>query len=78
MRGIEPYGALVGMGLYYDDINNTYKQRILDPSLRFHGKTPAQFNEDVKAQDEYYLAYIEWSEKRRESESGDCNEELPF
>ena len=50
-NGIEPYDALVGMGLYYADINETYKQQILDPSLKFHDKTREQFDNDVFALD---------------------------
>lgn len=77
-NGIEPYDALVGMGLYYDDINNTYKQQILDPSLRFYNKTKEQFNADVMAQDDDLRAFFEEYEKRKENEKDDGNEELPF
>ena len=50
-QGIEPYDALVSMGLFYADINEAYKQQILLPSLRFHGKTVEQFENDVLALD---------------------------
>ena len=76
--GIEPYNALVGMGLYYADINKMYKQKILQPSLRFHNKTKEQFDEDVKAQDDSYRVYLEWREKQCISTEEDNNEELPF
>ena len=62
--GIEPYDALVGMGLYYADINKTYKQQILDPSLRFHGKTSEQFDDDVMKQDEELCAYLKSQEHK--------------
>ena len=46
-RGLEPYDALVGMGLTSDVINKSYKEQILLPSLRFHGKTVEEFDADV-------------------------------
>lgn len=78
MSGIEPYDALIGMGLYYADINKTYKQQILDPSLRFHGKTIEQFDADVQAQDDDYRAWLEECKKRKENDKENDNEELPF
>lgn len=76
--GIEPYDALVGMGLYYADFNKTYKQQILDPSLRFHNKTNEQFDEDVQAQDDDYRAWLEECEKRKENDKEHDDEEFPF
>ena len=55
--GIEPYSALVGMGMYYEDINETFKYVILDPSLKVHKKTAEEFNADVKKFDDDYLEY---------------------
>lgn len=71
MSGIEPYDALVGMGLYYADINKTYKQNILDPSLKFHGKTRERFDNDVLAMDEELSAWLAEREKTTESNE-DC------
>ena len=73
MAGREPYDALVGMGLYYSDINNTYKQKILEPSLRFYGKTTEQFDADVQAQDDDYRAWLEEYEKRKENADADID-----
>ena len=64
-NGIEPYDALVGMGLFYADMNKTYIQQILDPSLKFHGKTREQFDADVEAQ---YDAEREWFETHEHTE----------
>lgn len=56
--GREPYDALVGMGLPSDCINKTYKQQILLPSLRFFGKTLAEFDADVEKMDEKMKEYF--------------------
>ena len=64
----EPYSALVGMGLYYADINRTYKEQILLPSLKFHGKTIEEFNADVEKLDE---DYAEWVKEQQEKEKED-------
>lgn len=54
-KGLEPYDALVGMGLYFDEISEEYKEQILLPSLKFYGKTPSEFDKDVdKDLDDYY------------------------
>ena len=51
----EPYNALVGMGLTSDCFNKTYMQKVLLPSLKFHGKTIEEFDADViKNDDDYY------------------------
>lgn len=57
--GREPYDALVGMGLYYADINKTYREQILMPSLQFYGKTVEQFDADVEKDDEDYRKWCE-------------------
>ena len=54
--GYEPYSALVGMGLFWADINKTYKQQILIPSLNFYGKTKEDFDNDVE---NFYKGYTE-------------------
>ena len=54
--GYEPYSALVGMGLFWADINQTYKQQILIPSLNFYGKTKEDFDNDVE---NFYKGYTE-------------------
>ena len=56
-KGLEPYDALVGMGLYSDEIVEIFKQQILLPSLKFHGKTLEEFDADVKNMDD---AYYDW------------------
>ena len=60
--GREPYDALVGMGLTSDIINNTYKQQILWPSLKFFGKTIEQFDADVEKADEEYMEWVKNNE----------------
>lgn len=57
-NGIEPYDALVGMRLYCSDISNKYKNEILFPSLRFHGKTPEEFDADVNKMDDDYAEWV--------------------
>jgi hypothetical protein len=61
--GREPYDALVGMGLIYDCINKSYREQILLPSLRFHGKTIAEFNADVEKMD---AEYYDWLQRQDE------------
>ena len=76
-NGREPYNALVGMGLYYENINENFKEKILNPSLKFHNKTVEQFNADVKKLDDDMRAYFEQCEKEMKSMSkGDKNEDL--
>ena len=55
--GREPYDALVGMGLYYDEINKGYQEKILLPSLKFYKKTIDEFNADVQQLDDDYDAW---------------------
>ena len=63
INGIEPYSALVGIGVHYEDINQDYREHILDPSLKFHGKTREQFDADV---DEQYRLECEWFETNKD------------
>lgn len=56
-NGIEPYSALVGMDLYYEQISDIFKTRILNPSLKFHNKTVEQFNTDVKKLDDEFIRW---------------------
>ena len=76
-NGLEPYSALVGMGLFWADINKTYKQQILTPSLNFHGKTKEQFDADVEADYQNYLEYLR-GQKEQEPTNNKDTEELPF
>lgn len=46
--GREPYSALTSMGIKYKQVSESFRQRILDPSLRFFGKTPENFDKDVE------------------------------
>lgn len=76
-NGIEPYGALVGMGLPYESIAWSFRNRVLDPSLKFHNKTVEQFNADVIKLDDDIRAYFEQFAKEMKSMSkGDKNEDL--
>ena len=68
-NGIEPYDALVGMGLYCDEIDETFKEVILLPSLEFHGKTPAEFDADVKRLDDDYYDWLQHQDECVEPES---------
>ena len=45
---LEPYDALVGMGLFVDEIAKNFKKAVLLPSLKLHGKTTEEFDEDVR------------------------------
>lgn len=45
--GYEPYSALIAMGLFWADINQSYREKILKPSLTFYGKTKDDFDTDV-------------------------------
>lgn len=58
-KGLEPYVALVGMGLYFDEISENFVQQILLPSLKFYGKTPEEFDEDVKKFDDEYYDWLQ-------------------
>lgn len=44
----EPYNALVGMGLFFDEFAESYQKIILMPSLQFHKKTKEEFDADVQ------------------------------
>ena len=71
-NGFEPYNALVGMGLYSDEISQSFKQQILLPSLQFHGKTLEEFNADVRqSNDEYY----DWLQRQDECIYNECEAE---
>lgn len=67
--GREPYDALVGMGLTSGCINKTYKQQILLPSLKFFGKTIAEFNADVEQMDADYYDWLQHQDECVELES---------
>lgn len=46
--GYEPYSAITSMGIYYNDMCKSYKEKILLPTLKFYGKTIEEFNDDVE------------------------------
>ena len=69
--GYEPYSALVGMGLFWADINKTYKQQILIPSLNFHGKTKEDFDNDVEAQYKSYMEHLKESPEETKNDRQD-------
>lgn len=45
--GFEPYEDLINFRWDYDMFNDTFKRKILNPTLIREGKTVKQFNEDV-------------------------------
>ena len=55
----EPYNILVSMGLTSDCMNHVYKQQVLLPSLKFHGKTIEEFDADVEKMDEEYYDWLQ-------------------
>lgn len=75
-NGLEPYDALVGMGLYFNDLSDSYKQKIMLPSLKFHGKTPAEFDADVQKLDDDYYDWLQHQDEcvELESEMEQCGE----
>ena len=70
--GREPYDALVGMGLISDCINPQYKEKILMPSLQFHGKTVEDFDTDVLKLD---ADYYDWLQHQDECVAYECEAE---
>ena len=48
MLGYEDYEDLVNFGWEYGMFSNTYRQKIINPTLNKVGKTIKDFNEDVK------------------------------
>lgn len=67
-KGLEPYDALVGMGLYSDEVSKSYKQKILLPSLKFYGKTLEEFDADVKKLDDDYYDWLQHQDDESEVE----------
>lgn len=47
-RGIESYDELINYGLYYDQFSDTYKNKILLPTLNYKNKTIKDFDRDVE------------------------------
>lgn len=47
LSGFEPYEDLINFRWDYDMFNDTFKRKILNPTLIREGKTIKQFNEDV-------------------------------
>lgn len=48
-RGFENYNELINYGLYYDQFSDTYKNKILLPTLNYKNKTIKDFDRDVEA-----------------------------
>lgn len=48
-RGLESYDELINYGLYYDQFSDTYKNKILLPTLNYKNKTIKDFDRDVEA-----------------------------
>ena len=67
--GIEPYDALVGMALYVDEFNESFKEQILLPSLKFHGKTMEEFELDVQ---KMLDGYCDWLQLQDECVEYEC------
>ena len=67
-KGIEPYGAIVGMDLLYEDISEIAKKSFVDASLKFAGKTPEDLNRDVKELDDEFNEYMNqlWEQMEEE------------
>lgn len=47
-RGFESYDELINYGLYYDQFSDTYKNKILLPTLNYINKTIKDFDRDVE------------------------------
>lgn len=52
LSGFEPYEDLVNFGWEYSMFNKPFQQKIILPTLSLNGKTPIQFNEDVRKKSE--------------------------
>ena len=48
LSGFEPYEDLVNFGWEFSWFNKTFQQKIVLPTISLAGKTPAQFNEDIR------------------------------
>lgn len=70
-KDLEPYSALVGMGLNSTKLSQKFKDKVLIPSLQFHNKTIEQFDEDVNKLEASYQDYInELINKRKQGVDG--------
>lgn len=67
-KGLEPYSAIVGMDLLYEDISEISKKSFVDASIKFACKTPEDLNRDVKELDDIYSEYMKQLWKRMEEE----------
>ena len=67
-KGLEPYSAIVGMDLFYEDISEMAKKSFVDASLEFARKTPEDLNRDVKKLDEEFNKYMKQLWERMEEE----------
>lgn len=48
IAGVEVYEDLVGFGWPYDLFSDSYKRKIIFPTLQYNNKTVEQFNEEVR------------------------------
>jgi hypothetical protein len=48
LSGFEPYEDLVNFDWEFNQFNKTFQQKIVLPTISLAGKTPTQFNEDVR------------------------------
>ena len=48
LSGFEPYEDLVNFGWEFSWFNEPFRQKIVMPTISLNGKTPIQFNEDVR------------------------------
>lgn len=48
-RGLESYDELINYGLYYDQFSDTYKNKILLPTLNYKNKTIKDFDRDGRS-----------------------------
>lgn len=71
-KGLEPYDALVGMGMCVDEISKDFRDQILLPSLKLHGKTLEEFDTDVN---KMYDRYYDWLQHQDECVAYECEAE---
>ena len=48
LSGFEPYEDLVNFGWEFSWFNETFRRKLVMPTISLSGKTPIQFNEDVR------------------------------
>lgn len=70
--GREPYHALVGIGMNFEDFNKTYQKKVVIPTLAYYGKSIEQFNKDVDNMWKEYEKHLKET-KREEVSNGEAN-----